>query len=255
MYPPTHTVTEQVLMSLKQWIQRHRIKPLVALRAIKQLLQHPDDTGQVFKIIEALKGDSITPPVQRLRRHAPGVALLRDKPDIKMALNDRDRLASLPLGSIGRTYYDFIYVEGLSADRLVASSEEAPRYDTLSPDERWFVDRLRDIHDLQHVMTGYGRDPLGELSLLSFMTTQVYNRGINFIIFMGARKLQREHPTIEISALVAEGQAIGEQAAWMPSIRWEDRLQEPLEAVREELGFRPPIAYLASHAANPLVAH
>ena len=102
-----------------------------------------------------------------------------------------------PRAVSGRAYYDFVHAEGLSADGLVESSEEAPRYDTLlGPDERWFADRLRDIHDLQHVMTGYGRDPIGEISLLSFMVTQVYNRGIRFIIFMGSRKFQKEHPDL-----------------------------------------------------------
>ncbi|GIR71835.1 MAG: hypothetical protein CM15mP74_30860 [Halieaceae bacterium] len=75
----------------------------------------------------------------------------------------------------GRAYYDFVHAENLSADELIASSETSARkelYRGLSEEETWLADRLRDIHDLQHVMTGYGRDPVGELSLLSFMTTQ-----------------------------------------------------------------------------------
>lgn len=241
-----------ITRSMKNWFIRHRIKPITALRAIRQLLKDPDDTGQVFKIIEALKGDSIFAAVDKLRELPDGMRLLAEKPDIKSLLNDRDALVAMPEGSIGRAYYDFVHVEGLSADGLVASSEEAPRYDTLlGPDERWFADRLRDIHDLQHVMTGYGRDPIGEISLLSFMVTQVYNRGIRFIIFMGSRKFQKEHPDLDIKALVAEGRLIGEQAAWMPSIRWEDRLHEPLSAVRAELGFKAPACYQSIQNAAP----
>jgi len=134
---------------MKNWFIRHRIKPITALRAIRQLLKDPDDTGQVFKIIEALKGDSIFAAVDKLRELPDGMRLLAEKPDIKSLLNDRDALVAMPEGSIGRAYYDFVHVEGLSADGLVASSEEAPRYDTLlGPDERWIADRLRDIHDL-----------------------------------------------------------------------------------------------------------
>ena len=241
-----------LIAQLRHWFTRHRVKPIVALRAIRQLLKDPDDTGQVFKIIEALKGDSIFAAVDRLRAHAGGMDLLTEKPDIKSILNDREALSAMPDGSIGRAYYDFVHVEGLSADGLVASSEEAPRYDgLLGPDERWFADRLRDIHDLQHVMTGYGRDPLGEISLLSFMTTQVHNRGIRFIIFMGSRKFQKEHPDLDIKALISEGKLIGERAAWMPSIRWEDRLHEQLSEVRSELGFIAPDRYKAIQTTLP----
>jgi len=73
---------------------------------------------------------------------------------------------------------------------------------------------------------------------------------------MGSRKFQKEHPDLDIKALVAEGRLIGEQAAWMPSIRWEDRLHEPLSAVRAELGFKAPAGYqsIQNPAPNQMAA-
>ena len=64
-----------------------------------------------------------------------------------------------------------------------------------------------------------------------------------FIIKMAKRKYQQEIPHLDIDALVLEGRNLGQQAAWMPAIRWEDRLSESLENVRNELGFAPPTAY------------
>ena len=93
---------------------------------------------------------------------------------------------------------------------LIASSETASReeiYHGLSNDEIWLADRLRDIHDLQHVMTGYGRDPVGEIGLLSFMTTQTPNRGINFIIWIAKWKYLREVPQFDVRQLIDEGAA------------------------------------------------
>ena len=150
---------------------------------------------------------------------------------------------ALPEGSIGRTYYDFVHGEGLSADGLIASSEEAPRFANIGRVQRWLGDRLRDIHDLQHVMPGYGRDTLGELCLLSFMTTQTPARGIDFIIFMGRTKGQKEQPELNLKELIDEGRQIGEAADWMLFTRWEDRLHEPIESVRAELGCKPPVKY------------
>ena len=231
---------------LKSLWLRNQIKPLVAWRAMRELLKNPDDTTQVFHIIEALKGNSLGAAVGRLRSSDRGRALLQKKPDIGSKLNDREWLLSLPANSIGRAYYDFVHAEDLSADGLIASSDTSARediYRVLSGDEIWLADRLRDIHDLQHVMTGYGRDPVGELSLLSFMKTQTPNRGISFIVWIAKWKYLREVPQFDVRQLIREGAQIARQATWMAEIEWEERLAEPIDAVRSELGFPPPHRY------------
>jgi ubiquinone biosynthesis protein COQ4 len=232
-----------VLKVVKQWYNRNRIQPVKAALAVSRLIKDPDDTGQVFKVLEALRGDSLSRAAARMHADAQGLKLLRDQPNIVSALNDRETLASLPEGSIGRAYYNFVHLEGLSADGLIASSDEAPSVDGMGQTERWLGDRLRDIHDLQHVMTGYGRDPLGELCLLSFMTTQTPSRGIDFIVFVGRKKAQKDNPSLDINGAIDEGRDIGAQSQWMLLSRWEDRLHEPLAAVREELGFRATVKY------------
>lgn len=232
-----------MLNSIVRWYQLNRIKPIQAGLAVSRLLRDPDDTGQVFKILEALKGNSLGLAHKRMQLDPRGQQLLEEQPNIVSVLNDREALLAMPEGSIGRAYYDFVHREGLSADGLIASSEEAPRFEKMGRNERWLGDRLRDIHDLQHVMTGYGRDTLGELCLLSFMTTQTPSRGIDFIIFMGRTKGQKENPELDLKTLVREGREIGQSAQWMLFTRWEDRLHESLEAVRTELGFIPPVKY------------
>lgn len=237
-----------MLNSIARWYQLNRIKPIQAGLAVSRLLRDPDDTGQVFKILEALKGNSLGLAHKRMQLDPRGQQLLEEQPNIVSVLNDREALLAMPDGSIGRAYYDFVHREGLSADGLIASSDEAPRFEKMGRNERWLGDRLRDIHDLQHVMTGYGRDTLGELCLLSFMTTQTPSRGIDFIIFMGRTKGQKENPDLDLKSLVREGREIGQSADWMLFTRWEDRLHEPLEKVRAELGFIPPSKYRAALA-------
>ena len=63
------------------WL-RNQIKPIAAWRAMRELLKNPDDTSQVFHIIEALKGDSLGAAVRRLRTIDRGRELLAQKPDI-----------------------------------------------------------------------------------------------------------------------------------------------------------------------------
>ena len=252
------SITRRLKSLKKSWV-RNQIKPLAAWRAMRELLRNPDDTTQVFHIIEALKGDSLGDAVRRLHASSRGQDLLRKKPHIVPALNDKEALLSLPAGSIGRAYYDFVHAENLSADGLIASSETASRealYEGLSDDEAWLADRLRDIHDLQHVMTGYGRDPVGELCLLSFMTTQTPNRGIRFIIWIAKWKYLRDVPQFDVRDLIKEGARIARGAEWMAEIEWEQMLAEPLEQVRDELGFESPHRYwrLREQAPGLLVA-
>jgi len=222
----------------------NRVQPLVALRAMRELLNSPDDTGQVFKIIEALKGNSIKHATRRMFDSASGRPLIEKRSAIVPILSDRDALASMPEGSLGRAYLEFVRKQDLSADGLVAASEEAPERVNLNADEIWMGSRMRDIHDLQHVITGYGTDELGELSLLEFMCTQTYNRGIRFIIFMAKRKFTKEQPAIPVADCVREARAIAKQAKWTCDVPWELKMHEPLEAIRAQMGLTPPLTYL-----------
>ena len=75
---------------MTKWISalmNRRVKPLVAWRAVRRLLADPDDTTQVFSIIEALKGDSLSKATRRLRASEGGRRLLQTKPDIVSKLN------------------------------------------------------------------------------------------------------------------------------------------------------------------------
>ncbi|MFM7274170.1 MAG: Coq4 family protein [Gammaproteobacteria bacterium] len=229
----------------------NRIRPIVALRAVRALIRNPDSTGEVFKVIEALKGGSLQQAVDRMAASPEGRELLQRMPSIIERLSDRAALAAMPEGSLGRAYLAFVQAGNLSAEGLVEASEEPRQSLTkwFAPEEVWLADRLRDFHDLQHVMTGYGRDEIGELCLLSFMTTQTYNRGISFIVWVGRREYRRELPHLDVDALVREGRDIARAARWLPSVHWEERLAEPLESLRAELGLHPPAQYLAATRA------
>ncbi len=235
--------------SLANFIKDVRgVKPVQALRSVRALIANPDNTAEVFRIIEALKGGSITRAVARLESLPGGRELLRQKPDILSLLGDRDALRAMPEGSVGRAYLKFVETQSLSADGLVAASEEVPRGrgSGLNPEERWLGNRLRDIHDLQHVVCGYGRDPLGELCLLSFMVTQTPNRGIAFIIFMARRKARQAAVSFSVDDCIEEGRRIGEAATWFATVNWEERLAEPLDQIRGELGVLKPTLYRAA---------
>ena len=61
---------------IKALLARQRVEPLRAMGAMRELLKNPDDTTQVFHIIEALKGDSLSAAVRRLRSTEQGRKML-----------------------------------------------------------------------------------------------------------------------------------------------------------------------------------
>ena len=162
------------------WLKSMRIG--VALRALRELIHNPEDTPRVFEIVRALGRPALKRGLRRFRTTEVGQRVLRDRVDLIDTLRDRESLAAKPAGTLGRTYYDFIYGESLSADGLVAASMEqgVEAYNFKNPDLKRFGERMRDQHDLWHTVTQYGRDPFGELCLLAFSYAQLKNRGIGY---------------------------------------------------------------------------
>ncbi len=221
----------------------YQLRPLEAVRAIRVLLQDPEDTAQVFTIVRALSGKTLLRGYNRFCATATGRAVLADGRSLIAVLQDRDYLRSLPPGSLGRAYLTFMEAENISADGLVAASMEDAEGD-LDPSEglNLYACRLRDMHDLWHVTTGYGRDTMGEVCLLGFTFGQTRNPGLGFIALVGAGKIAREADRRIFKALWAGFQA-GRRAAWLPAADWERLLARPLEQVREELRIAPPRLY------------
>ncbi len=200
------------------------------LRALRALFANPDDTAQVFTIIESLTGRSRLRMGRRFAADPSGAQLLRERPDLVARLSDRAALRRLPAGSLGRAYLDFVESEGISADGLVAASKggEAAR---LRADLQYMHERMRDTHDLWHAVTGYKGDTLGEAALLAFSLPQTRNPGVALIVLAALL-----HPRAAgLRALVLGGLGRGLRAAWLPPIDWAPLLGLPLDEVRARL--------------------
>jgi len=99
-----------------------------------------DDTTQVFKIVDALRGRSDLRNVERMRGSAIGRAILAERRSLLDVLANRERLRALPEGSLGRIYLAFMEREGLTADGLAAAADEGYRQRSFDPDVRTFAD-------------------------------------------------------------------------------------------------------------------
>lgn len=222
---------------------RRRIEWLKAVRSMRNLLKDPEDTAEVFVIIRSLAGDAFERLFQRTIAAPGGNEALDPTLELTTVLDDHATLEALPEGSLGRTYAAFMAEENLSATGLVEASEEDPDDLTfIDPRARQLSRRLRDTHDLWHIVTGYGRDLIGETCLLAFSYAQTRNPGVGFIVVVGSLRLRTGgHP--EAPGLVREGFKRGKRAAFLAPVKWEALLELPLEEVRRRLGIEPSSDY------------
>jgi len=232
-----------------------RIRPLEAVRGLRALAANPDDTPQVFRVIRALSGRSFERVFRRVKADPTGARILAERRRLLPVLADREALRSLPEGSLGREYARFMDAEGISPDGLVAASEQdAPDVpNRLGEEGRILGERLRDMHDLWHVTTGYSRDLLGEAALLAFTYAQTRNRGIGVIVAYGLYRLWRAGAR-EAVHMVRGGYRRGRRAAFLPARDWEALLPLPLDEVRQRLRIEPATPYTQRRSAGAAAA-
>lgn len=219
-----------------------KLDPLHALRALRRLLADKEDTGQVFEIMRALNGASTARAYRRLLTTREGGRIAYERPELARRLMDDAWLDSLPQGSVGACYRDFIRAENLSAEGLIEISRQgAAAVDEPHP-YAWMGRRTRDIHDIWHVLTGYHRDGLGEACLVAFSYAQT--RGLGWaLIAAGAAWRARKAKTWPYKRAIWQGYRRGRACAWLQGEDYEALLAEPLEAARRRLGLTPPTWY------------
>jgi ubiquinone biosynthesis protein COQ4 len=226
-----------------------RLRPFKALGHFQKLIVDKEDTEQVFHMTDCLPSAGYAKVLRDFCESAAGRDRMAQEPYLPDLLDDHDRLLAMPVGSVAHAYVAFMRAEGLSAAGLVAESEKAkrPRYDDQA---QWFHDRLRDTHDLVHVLTGYGRDPLGEQCALGFSYGQYRAWTDGFLSWAGAFELwRRVKADAPVFAAVREAHRIGKAAEPIFKQDVAALLAEPLEAARARMHISASTHYARAHRA------
>jgi ubiquinone biosynthesis protein COQ4 len=226
-------------------LRPQRLEPLKAFRAFRKLVRNKEDTAQVFEIMRALSGRSIGRGYNRMLKTVEGgrQAFLRE--ELAHKLDDPVWLSQFGPGSVGAAYREFREARGFTAEGLADEARKVgPLVDAQHP-VIWYSRRIRDIHDVWHVLTGYGTDALGEACVVSFSYAQTRNLGFAFIGWGAAREIQREAPSVPARRAVWQAYRNGRAARWLPGLDYEALFEQPLDAVRERLNIRPASVYQA----------
>jgi ubiquinone biosynthesis protein COQ4 len=214
-----------------------------AWRSLQRLLADKEDTRQVFEIMRALNGASTANGYHKLLTTPEGGRMAYERKEFADRLMDDAWLDSLPEGSVGAAYRDFIRTEQLSADGLAEISREGRGSDIDEPHPyAWFGRRTRDVHDIWHILSGYHRDATGEACLVAFSYAQTKGLGWALIAF-GAASRARKDKTQPYVKAIWQGYKRGKAAKWLLGEDYERLMAEPLEAARKRLGITPATIY------------
>ncbi len=225
-------------------------RPLEAARAIRRLLADPEQTEEAFNVVRAIDAGGLDRLYRRFSSTEEGRRLLRDKPSLLAALSDTASLAAMPEGSLGRAYLAFCAREGITPGGLVEASAPTDA-DIIDEDHRFIAERMRDSHDLFHLVTGCRTDLAGELGVLAFTTAQTGSLGTGFLVAAGyLHSFSLRDMGGAGRRMAREMFARGLRAEWFPTADWERLLASPIDDVRIELGLTAVPVYRPYYKAD-----
>lgn len=228
--------------------QTPKFRPFRALHHFRKLVADKEDTEQVFHIFQCLPRLAFVDEARTFVYSEMGEALRASEPHLPDLLDDHVRLRAMPQGSVAHAYVDFMEREGLSAAGLVAEYDRFQGGRRFGDLIEWYGNRLRDTHDLLHVLTGYGRDALGEQCVLAFTYGQNPAPGNIFIAYLGGLNVKRTtRSNAPVLRAINEARSLGRGCPRLVDQSIASLLSEPLAAARTRLHIATPRFYGMAH--------
>jgi len=211
-----------------------------------KLVQDKENTEQFFHMMEALNGAALINRFDDFMNSDQGQERFETRRYLPPILDDHTWIKDLPEDSLGQAYIRFMREEELTAQGLVEESDKFRENASAYVDDfDWYTKRLRDTHDMFHILTGYGRDPLGEACLLGFTHPQHKARGFLIVGYMATLEVKKwVKNAVNVWPCFNEGRRNGKLAKVIAEHDIIKLMHQPLEIAREQLGIRPAQHYI-----------
>lgn len=200
-----------------------------AIRALGLVLANPERTDQVLEFSIYANAGSLAQRSSRFFDSPVGRRLYEERRTIDARTIDLDALLALPPDTLGHAYATFLRSRGLTPDVF-----EAPPEEVTDPRASYVVQRLRQTHDLWHVVTGHDTDPASEIALQAFTFAQTRAPSSLLLAVLGTVRATPHKPLLIVD--VARAFVRGARAERFAVFPWEDHWATPLDEVRAMLG-------------------
>lgn len=199
----------------------------VAYRAVRVLEQAPDDPLAGSLVNASLDGDKFRLEAARLAETEAGRALLSERPALHRGSIELGPLSNLAEGTVGRAYAQYYTDNGILPF-------ESPY--TIRDDGDYLMKWYRETHDLHHIVTGYGTDPVGEMELQAFVLGNLGLRQSAFILAVAALlRPQGLPPVWRYWRRLRAAYARGKRANNLFSVRYDEYFEQTTNTLKAAL--------------------
>ncbi len=210
---------------------------LQAMKGVISLFRDPTKTESVYDIEDGLRNTKATQLAVEFVKTDPNVAELIAERYTPPHL-DMDALLALSADSLGHIYATYIQNSGFDPNFY--------RKIEVQDDVSYMLLRMRQTHDIWHLVTGFDTDVAGELGLKSFELAQT-RRMMACILLSGGllRTLSKSPSDLGIVLeCIALGYRHGSKAKPLLAQRWEEHWSKPVSDWRKELGIETTKKYI-----------
>lgn len=208
----------------------YRIALLETLKGFVHFAENPDDTTSVFELQKGLSHHPISMKC---------VEFMMSKPEIRQIAEEKyqpqrpslDVLVKYPEGTLAHAYAKSLLDANFDPNFFEIIEVVGPGT---------YLDlRVRQTHDIWHVMTGFSTDLAGELGLQAFQLTQIYTP--LSVLLMSSGLLHGISIGADLDPLlhaIEEGFKIGKTKIPFVAVKWEEHWDRQVTSLREEFGLR-----------------
>ena len=207
---------------------KDQVHYLTTLRGVIGMLRNPEGTESVFDIEDGLKDTRAADGVVARVTRAPKVAEMMRARYLAEPV-DIDALEQLPEGTLGHGFARHILDHGFDPDYYRKIEVES--------DLDWVMMRMRQTHDIWHVLLGIDTSRLGEIAVKAFELSQTW-RPLAAVITCGGmmRYLMKEPEQLgDAMAHISHGYQLGRLAEPFLAQKWEEAWDKPLVEWRAAL--------------------
>jgi len=203
---------------------------VAGLRSFRKLIDNPADPlhGPIFQM--CAEHALMRRVARSFERHREGRSLLEERPRLNTKTVSLVTMGTLPAQSLGHAYAAYF-----AENAIIPFDPPSLPVDTAVD---YVATRLREAHDVVHVVTGYGTDDIGEVELQWFNLGNLGWGPLPFLVIVASFFMGRMTKYGGLWSVCKRARAAyrrGRRSRALASVRWEDYWHTPVREVRSLL--------------------
>lgn len=197
------------------------------VRAAFFLMRNPNKTEELLKFADTMHALGHYDAVIERLKSDPDVRALFESRHVR-GLVDMNKLSLMPEGTLGYEFVQYARRNDINPNYFFKPGR------VIENDHDYYEVRVRETHDVWHVVLGFDTDEPGELGVQGFMVAQFSPPTSTFLLAGAFVRALFRYPdrVFAYTQAVSKGFEIGVRCKQFFGIKWEDYWNIPLSQLR-----------------------